>query len=144
VSEAIIPDLNTFPVAVAIRKTDGMVFFGANANAQSTPKVGAVLPAAQTPSDTHVIEFYNTDLQHYFVTGFAAEATAVDNGAAGPGWTRTAPTRCGAGTIPVYRAYNNRFAQNDSNHRYATDPALLNPLLLQGWTAEGVVLCGAG
>jgi hypothetical protein len=34
-------------------------------------------------------EFYNIDLQHYFVTAVAAEATAIDNGSAGPGWVRT-------------------------------------------------------
>lgn len=41
----------------------------------------------------------------------------------------------------VYRAYNNRFAQNDSNHRYTTSLAALNQLVLQGWSSEGLVMC---
>lgn len=35
------------------------------------------------------IEFYNTILNHYFITADPAEQVAVDAGAAGPGWTRT-------------------------------------------------------
>jgi Repeat of unknown function (DUF5648) len=41
----------------------------------------------------------------------------------------------------VYRLYNNRFAQNDSNHRYVTDLALYWSLQAQGWTGEGLRLC---
>jgi streptogramin lyase len=214
VSEAALPDPNTFPTDIAIRKTDGMVFFVTNANSASSPKVGAVLPAALTPADTNIIEFFNTILGHYFITGFALEAAAIDNGAAGPGWVRTdktwkgwlggpipnaaevcrfygsidinpatgvrrgpnshfytlepaecaavqmdlgwtyepgnrfwlvkpltGPTRCSAGTIAVYRAYNNGFAQNDSNHRYATDVAIYNQMLAMGWSGEGIVMC---
>lgn len=36
-----------------------------------------------------VIEFYNTDLKHYFITGTGVEADLIDEGAAGPGWVRT-------------------------------------------------------
>jgi hypothetical protein len=36
-----------------------------------------------------VVEFYNSTLNHYFMTISAAEATAIDNGSAGPGWSRT-------------------------------------------------------
>jgi len=42
---------------------------------------------------------------------------------------------------PVYRVYNNRFAFNDSNHRYTTDPAVYNSMQQQGWLPEGVVMC---
>lgn len=45
------------------------------------------------PEDEHgiveVIEFYNTDLDHYFITASQAEATGIDQGAAGLGWIRT-------------------------------------------------------
>ena len=41
----------------------------------------------------------------------------------------------------LYRAYNNRFAQNDSNHRYATDVAVYNSMVTMGWSGEGVVMC---
>jgi uncharacterized delta-60 repeat protein len=56
------------------------------------------------------------------------------------GWLRLAPA-CPAGTIGVYRAYNNRFAFNDSNHRHTTDPSVYNAMVAKGWRGEGVVFC---
>jgi hypothetical protein len=35
-----------------------------------------------------VIEFYNANLNHYFLTISASEASGIDSGAAGPGWHR--------------------------------------------------------
>jgi len=154
-----------------------------------------------------VVEFYNTILDHYFMTAAAEEAVGIDHGAAGPGWMRTgrsfkawidiasapagvapvcrfygtpnvgpnshfytidaaecaavqrdpgwqleatdvfhayAPAggACPPMTVPVYRAYDNRFAVNDSNHRYAVDRAAYDEVLARGWIGEGVVLCG--
>ena len=43
--------------------------------------------------------------------------------------------------LPIYRAYNNRAIQNDSNHRYTTDLTFYNALIAQGWKGEGVVMC---
>ena len=37
----------------------------------------------------NVVEFYNANLDHYFLTADANEAAAIDNGSAGPGWSRT-------------------------------------------------------
>ena len=48
---------------------------------------------------------------------------------------------CPAGTVAVLRAYNNRFAQNDSNHRYMTEQATYDAMLAQGWSGEGAVFC---
>lgn len=56
------------------------------------------------------------------------------------GWLRLAPA-CPAGTVGVYRAYNGRFAQNDSNHRYTIEPAVYNTMVAQGWSGEGIVFC---
>ena len=56
------------------------------------------------------------------------------------GWLRQASS-CPAGTIGVYRAYNNRFALNDSNHRHTTDLATYNQMIGQGWAGEGIVFC---
>ena len=154
-----------------------------------------------------LIEFYNTTLNHYFMTANAAEAAGIDTGSAGPGWVRTgatfnvwptaadapypaaqvyrfygtlnvgpnshfytissaefaqvqndrgwyyeygnwfwayapaAPGECPAASTPVYRAYNDRFAYNDSNHRYTASLAVLQSMAAQGWIPEGVVLC---
>ena len=41
---------------------------------------------------------------------------------------------CPAGTIPVYRLWNQRA---DSNHRYTADPAAKALMLAKGYVAEG-------
>ena len=153
-------------------------------------------------------EFYNVDLDHYFMTVDPAEVNAVLNGAAGAGWqytgeaipayasaaTASPNTRavcrfygnqaqggpnghfytvdpdecaqvkkdpgwaferdeflvgvpqdreCASGMNPVYRVYNGRFSQKDSNHRYMTDPAIYEQMIESGWQGEGVVFCAA-
>ncbi len=50
---------------------------------------------------------------------------------------------CAKGTVPVYRVYSNRA---DANHRYMTERALRDQMIVQGWLAEGdgadvVVMC---
>jgi uncharacterized delta-60 repeat protein len=159
-----------------------------------------------TETTSNVVEFYNATLNHYFITADANEASAIDSGAAGPGWSRTGaawksggPARvcrfygspdidpatnarrgpnghfytisaeecalvkedagwkfesydfsgwpmqadgnCATGSVAVKRAYNNRFAVNDSNHRYATNDAIYAGMLAQGWSGEGTVFC---
>ena len=177
-------------------------------------RVIRIAAANLTVGDTTVIEFYNTPLDHYFITASAEEAAGIDGGSAGPGWTRTgqawpawllgplpgaaevcrfygsaeinratgqrkgpnshfytfqgpeceqvkndpgwvfeAPNKyftvrpvagqCAAGTLPIYRAYNGRFAQNDSNHRYTISSAIYSQMLGRGWLGEGVVMCTA-
>ena len=48
---------------------------------------------------------------------------------------------CPLDSIPVYRLYNNRFAKNDSNHRYTTSRSMRNEMKGQGWIDEGTVFC---
>ncbi|MFS8086462.1 MAG: hypothetical protein ACMG6H_12590, partial [Acidobacteriota bacterium] len=152
-----------------------------------------------------VIEFYNTNLDHYFITSDPFEAAAIDGGSAGPGWSRTGDTFnsggsspvcrfygsmspgpnshfytvlagecddlkriqaitpstqprwnfesldfistapaggvCPAGTVPVYRAYNNGFPTKDSNHRITSKQASIQQVVARGWINEGVVMC---
>jgi len=50
---------------------------------------------------------------------------------------------CPAGTVNVYRVFDNR---PDANHRYMTDPAVRAQMVAKGWIAEGdgpemVVMC---
>ena len=52
---------------------------------------------------------------------------------------------CAAGTLPVYRLYNNGQGAAP-NHRYTTDAALRVQMIAQGWVAEGdgpsgVIMC---
>ncbi len=43
---------------------------------------------------------------------------------------------CPAGSVPLYRAYNNGLS-GAPNHRYTDDPAILASMLNQGWALEG-------
>ncbi|CAG9933905.1 hypothetical protein [Candidatus Nitrotoga arctica] len=157
-------------------------------------------------ASTPIVEFYNTNLDHYFITADAGEAAGIDGGSAGPGWIRTGNSfksggstpvcrfygsqvpgpnshfytlagsecdglkqlqaitpatqkrwnfesldfvstppingTCPTGTVPVYRAYNNGFAQGiDSNHRFSSDAAAIQEVVMRGWINEGVVMC---
>lgn len=146
-----------------------------------------------------VVEFYNTGLNHYFLTANGVEAASIDAGGSGPGWSRTgnvfksggpnavcrfygvqaaggpnghfytadpaeceqvkldpgwhfesldfaitpagAGATCAAGLQPVYRAYNRRFAEHDSNHRITTNFNAYQQQIAAGWAGEGVVMC---
>jgi len=46
---------------------------------------------------------------------------------------------CPAGTNPVWRTYNNRASENDSNHRFTADAR--QRLAMLGWVDEGVAFC---
>ena len=45
---------------------------------------------------------------------------------------------CPFGSRPLFRAYNNGMS-GAPNHRYTTDPSLLDAMIAQGWTMEGEV-----
>lgn len=154
-----------------------------------------------------VVEYFNVNLRHYFITANPAEMASIESGGAGPGWQRTGygfhayvpeagvpvgarpvcrfygtpgvgpnshfytadadecaavkrdrgwtyegtafyvmlpvGQQCAGNAPPVFRAYNNRYPQNDSNHRYATEYAVLQALQPQGWSIEGMVFCAA-
>lgn len=47
------------------------------------------VPALAAAPDTEAVEFYNVDLNHYFITASAGDARYVDEGRAGAGWVRT-------------------------------------------------------
>ena len=49
---------------------------------------------------------------------------------------------CAAGLVPVYRAYNHRFAEHASNHRITANlAAYQHQVNVDGWTGEGNVMC---
>ena len=164
--------------------------------------VDVLVPDTPRAGETLVTEFHNDNLDHYFMTPYAAEANGILLGAAGPGWSRTeidfnawqdaaatgtpvcrfygTPGRgpnshfftadagecaavkrdpgwtfegltmrvilpaagvCPLDSIPVYRVYNNRFAQNSSNHRYTTSRSTREYMKSNGWVDEGTVFC---
>jgi len=112
------------------------------------------------PGATEVCRFYGNPALNasgarlgpnsHFYTFQGPECEQVKND---PGWVYEAPNKyftvqpaaglCPAGTLPIYRAYNNGFARNDSNHRYAVKLAIYNQMVSQGWRGEGVVMCTA-
>ena len=165
-----------------------------------------VYAGASSPNTVTLIEYYNAQLDHYFVTWLPAEIAALDAGTSIKGWQRTGVTikvyattaaglsavcrfyippglgdshffgrggqecaqtgqkfpafvledpafffvalpsngTCPAGTLPIYRVFDNR---PDANHRYMIDPAIRTAMVARGWIAEGdgvnlVVMCG--
>jgi serine protease len=101
-----------------------------------------------------VCRFYGTPGKgpnSHFYTASAAECALVKTD---PGWTYEgtgfyaklplAGGTCPTDTVPIYRAYNNRWKQNDSNHRFTPDKAAYDALVAKGWAGEGVMLCAFG
>jgi predicted dienelactone hydrolase len=70
----------------------------------------------------------------WFYEGIGFHLTPVANG---PGGQR----RCPDGYLSVNRAYNNRAAQNDSNHRFTTSDSEIRAMGERGWAVEGTVMC---
>ncbi len=109
-------------------KSDGSVWaWGANDNGQLgdgttmgrlSPVVVANLNLVVTPQ---VIEFYNASLDHYFITADSSEAAAIDNGSAGPGWSRTGNTFKSGGSTTVCRFYGS-LSPGPNSHFYTADP----------------------
>jgi dienelactone hydrolase len=97
-----------------------------------------------------VCRFYGTPGRgpnSHFFTADAGECAFVKRD---PGWTFEGLTMrvtqavagvCPADTIPVFRVYNNRFPQNDSNHRYTTSRMTREQMKARGWLDEGTVFC---
>ena len=54
---------------------------------------------------------------------------------------RVAAGNCVPPLVAVRRNYNQRFRENDSNHRYSVDPAVGAQMTARGWTDEGAVFC---
>jgi hypothetical protein len=85
----------------------------------------------------------------HFFTASTEECTIVRNS---PGWfyegvgfyirrVDANPRRCPLGLLSVNRAYNNRAAQNDSNHRFTTSDSTIREMGERGWGVEGTVMC---
>ena len=119
--------------------------------------------ATAAPPETHAVEFFNTNLQHYFITADANEALGIENGNAGSGWIRTGrsfgawlnPDNAPAGAAAVCRFYSTG-ANSHFFTANAAECASLKALegtqrlaavqlgqLFTGWTFEGVAFTAA-
>jgi hypothetical protein len=80
-----------------------------------------VTPNSSLASADTVTEFYNTNLDNYFITADANEASAIDNGSAGSGWSRTGNSFKSGGNTPVCRFYGS-LSPGPNSHFYTVDP----------------------
>lgn len=111
----------------------------------------AYRPSAAAPPGTWpVCRFYGAPgigPNSHFFTASPYECAAVSRLDAwwyeGPAFNAFLPYMgiCDPGEIPVYRAYNGRSAENDSNHRYVTSLAEYQAMQSRGWRGEGVAMC---
>ena len=101
-------------------------------------------PVAAKP----VCRLYSPVVNTHFFSADAASCdslkqqtgTWIDEGIA---FRALVPTNgiCPSGTVPVWRLYNNRFAQLDSNHRYVVSQGTYRHMIANGWIGEGVAFC---
>lgn len=101
-------------------------------------------PAAAKP----VCRFYSAAVNSHFYTAGTGECESLKQ--PGSGWTyegiafrALVPTKgsCYPGTHPVWRLYNDRFAQSDSNHRFVSSADVYRHMIASGWIGEGVAFC---
>lgn len=104
--------------------------------------------AGSASPGSDVCRFYTSGANSHFYTAFASECASLKSPSSG--WTYEGLSfriplpsgpGCAAGTLPVYRLYNNRYAYNDSNHRFTTVYGNIAALQAQGWTYEGIAFC---
>ena len=109
------------------------VFLAVSVTWAALPLPASAFPIPARPQP--VVEFYNTIIDHYFLTIDPAEMAAIDAGSAGPGWIRTGfafeaypspvppgtycPGDCG---VPVHRFYG-KPGIGPNSHFYTADPA---------------------
>ena len=89
----------------------------------NTASVVANFRASVVPiggSSPTVTEFYNINLDHYFITADSGEAGAIDNGSAGPGWIRTGGSFKSGGSTSVCRFYGS-LSPGPNSHFYTAD-----------------------
>ena len=82
----------------------------------------SVLPDLTASAAVPVVEFYNTDLDHYFITADVNEAAAIDGGSAGHGWMRTGNSFKSGGTTSVCRFFGSQ-SPGPNSHFYTVDAA---------------------
>jgi hypothetical protein len=113
---------------------------------------GSPVVAFPIPITTPVVEYYNTFLDHYFLTATPDEMVAIESGSAGAGWTRTGWTfdACPATFLPatacalpfakpVSRFYGTP-GLGPNSHFYTSDTGEAAGLMQagSGWTFERV------
>lgn len=126
-----------------LRAEAGWDWYVLGENFQVWPADGPAPDAAQA-----VCRFYSASANSHFYTVEGAECEALRQ--PGSGWAyegiafRTLVAKAGScpqGTDPVWRLYNNRAAENDSNHRFTASTVDYRSMIESGWIGEGAVFC---
>ena len=138
-SESYSPATNVTLSAVA---ATGSIFSGWSGNCTGTAPTCTlrisesrnVTANFQYVTSAPVVEFHNAPADHYFVTADPAEATAIDNGGAGPGWSRTGLFFKPGGDVPVCRFYGS-LVPGPNSHFYTAIAGECNFLKQLGATA---------
>lgn len=89
---------------------DGTTSVNRNAVAQQNSPHNFAGKAATVPGPVDnggVTEFYNTNLNQFFLTANPIEAASIDHGGSGPGWVRTGGSFKPGGPTAVCRFYGN-------------------------------------
>lgn len=113
---------------------------GFNAWAANGPAPASALP---------VCRFYSYLVNSHFYTASEEECELVKSedsgwvyeGIAFQALVPLAGGACPPGTDPVWRLYNNRHAQQDSNHRFVASMGIYHAMVADGWIGEGVAFC---
>jgi hypothetical protein len=89
-------------------------------------------PRVATPGTLPVIEFYNAELDHWFITGDAGEIRDLDTGVH-PGWSRTGQSFLayppGHSALPAVSRFYGRPELGLNSHFFTADAAELSVLL---------------
>lgn len=96
-----------------------------------------------------VCRFYSFLVNSHFYTASAEECELlkqddsgwVYEGIAFQALVPAAGGACAPGTDPIWRLYNNRHAQLDSNHRFVANLGIYHAMIADGWLGEGVAFC---
>jgi predicted dienelactone hydrolase len=141
--------LGHYFLSAAPSETAGILAGAAGAGWQLTGqsfKAWLAPPADPASLAAPVCRFYGPGPNSHFFTAEPSECELVKRD---PGWfyegigfhARRVGSGCPAGTLQVNRAYNNRFAQNDSNHRFSTSDSTMADMARAGWIVEGTMMC---
>ena len=144
-------DLNEIAVILNGGRGQGWSLTGQSFKIVTAPPTATTAPAGLVP----VCRFYGPGPNSHFYTAVPSECDFVKSGGAG-GWiyegtaffitpivASASSQSCPAGTIGVNRAYNQRAAQNDSNHRFSTSDSTMHDMQSEGWAYEATVMCAA-
>lgn len=104
------------------------------------------VPFADSAGENRVVEFYNTTLDHYFITARQSDVDIILAGGAGPGWVLTGesfkawlqPPAESFGAAPVCRFYGG-YNGGPNSHFFTADPPECDFVKLNAsWTFEGI------